>query len=136
MKSCLAVLLLIATSLVAPAAPRKELVPEAAIVPRAQLAAIAANPEAPLPPTATYDILQFDEPAFLVVRIKDNSGGVAVGELEVKIDRSTVDLRVNATLRGKSFDYFIPLGFGFAFPMKREGPAPVVTTRWKSMNFK
>jgi hypothetical protein len=137
MKSNLALLIAIATGLVASAAPRKELVADVTVVPQAQIAAIAANPEAPLPPIAPYEILKFSAPSYLVVRIKDGSrGGYAGGELEVKIDRASVIVRIDAALTGKSYDYFIPLGFGFYYPLEKEGPKPIVTTRWKSLKFK
>jgi hypothetical protein len=136
MKSKLAFLVVLATGVVALAAPKKELVADLAVVPQAQLSAIAANPGAPLPPVATYEILRNSEPSYLVVRIKDHSGGMAWGELEVRIDKMTVDVRVDAGLNGKSYDYFIPLGFGFYYPLGKEGPKPIVSARWKSLTFK
>jgi hypothetical protein len=119
------------------AAPNKNLTAEVAVVPQTELVSIMSHPEAPLPPTANYDTLNRAAaigPAYLVVRINDNSGGIAWGTLEVKIDTSTIELPVSATLQGKNYDYFVPLSFGFNY--KREGSEPTLSTNWKRLRFK
>jgi hypothetical protein len=80
MKPYIAWIVAIASGSCLLAAPERKLDVEAVVVPQRQISTIAAAPDGPLPVAANYAELQKEEavaPAYVVVRIKDRSRGVA-----------------------------------------------------------
>lgn len=107
----------------------------AAVITKQRITEVISFGGATLPRNSTYDELRRDEkisPAYLVIRIKDSSGNIAGGELEVTIDKYKTVIPVGAVLNGQQHGYFIPLSIGFHWS---RGDAPKIETKWKRLSF-
>lgn len=135
MKNAFKIISLVITVLCSVTSGAKNLDVAVAVITKQRIPEVISFGGAALPRSSTYDELRRDEkmsPAYLVIRIKDSSGSIAGGELEVTIDKYKTVIPVGAVLNGQQHDYFIPLSIGFH---RSHGDAPKIETKWKRLSF-